>query len=260
MKLALAPSALKRPSKSGKQSYIANDVEGDIETPRALTLEEVKKLPEEYKNAAQVAKDAGFDGLEIHSANGYLLDQFLQSCSNIRTDEYGGSLENRFRLIAEVLEAILSVWSSDKVGIRLSPNGSFNGTGSDNFRESFLYYAERIKEYDLGYLHVLIGLSYGFHEKGEPMTMKELRDVYPGIMMANVGYDPESAEKEIADGYTDLVSFGRPYIVNPDLVERLTLGAKLEEKQDHTTYFSSYGHRLGPKGYTDYPTLEKTET
>ena len=92
------------------------------------------------------------------------------------------------------------------------------------------------------------------------MTMKELRDVYPGIMMANVGYDPESAEKEIADGYTDLVSFGRPYIVNPDLVERLTLGAKLEEKQDHTIYFSSYGNRLGPKGYTDYPTLEKTET
>ena len=134
MKLAVAPSALKRPSKSGKQSYIANDVEGDIETPRALTLEEVKKLPEEYKNAAQVAKDAGFDGVEIHSANGYLLDEFLQSCSNIRTDEYGGSPENRFRLIAEIIEAILTVWSSDKVGIRLSPNGSFNGMGSDDFR------------------------------------------------------------------------------------------------------------------------------
>ena len=259
MKLSVAPSALQRASKSGKQSYIANDVEGYIETPRALTLEEIKKLPEEYKNAAQVAKDGGFDGVEIHSANGYLLDEFLQSCSNIRTDEYGGSLENRFRLIAEIIEAVLTVWPSDRVGIRLSPNGSFNGMGSDDFRESFLYYAERIKGYNLGYLHIMIGLGFGFHEKGEPMTMKEFRDVYPGVLMANVGYTAESAEKEIADGDTDLVSFGRPYIVNPDLVERLTIGAKLEEKHDHNTYYSSYGNRPGAKGYTDFPTMEKAE-
>ena len=257
MKLSVAPSAVKRESKTGKQQYIANDVEGDVETPRALSLEEIKKIPEEYKNAAQTAKDAGFDGIEIHSANGYLLDEFLQSCSNLRTDEYGGSLENRFRLISEVIEAVLTVWPADRVGIRLSPNGSYNGMGSDDFREAFLYYTKRIKEYNLGYLHIMIGVGFGFHEKGEPMTMKEFRDVYPGLMMANVEFNGESGEKQIASGDADMISFGRPFITNPDYVERLTIGAEINEKQDHTTYFSSYGNRLGPRGYTDFETIGK---
>lgn len=255
--LSVAPSAIMRSSHSGKQKYTPEKGDVDIETPRALTIEEIKKIPEEFLNASQKAKEAGFDGVEIHCANGYLFDEFLQSCSNKRTDEYGGSFENRFRIVSEVLEAVLTVFDSSRVGLRISPNGVFNGMGSEDYRESFLYYAKRLTEYNLGYLHVMIGLGFGFHEKGEPMTMKEFRDVYPGIMMANVGYDAESAEKEIADGDTDLVSFGRPYLANPDLVERFQADAPLAEPKGQETWYSSAEYRPGPTGYTDYPTMEE---
>lgn len=257
MALSVAPSPVIRTSHTGKQRYTAVKGEVDIETPRELTLDEIKALPEEYRNAAQKAKDAGFDGVEIHGANGYLLDEFLQSCSNFRKDEYGGSLENRFRIVDEVLTAVLTVFDSSRVGLRLSPNGVFNGMGSDDFREAFLYYAKRLSEYNLGYLHIMIGLGFGFHQKGEPMTMKEFRDVYPGVLMANVGYDAESAEKEISEGVTDLVSFGRPYIANPDLVERFASGADLAQPKGQDTWYSSADYRPGALGYTDYPTADE---
>lgn len=255
--LSVAPSAIQRKSHSGKQMYTPAGEQVDIEVPRALSLEEIKELPLEYINAAQMAKDAGFDGVEIHSANGYLLDEFLQSCSNEREDEYGGSFENRFRLIGEVVEAVQTVFEPSCTAIRLSPNGSYNGMGSPDNREAFLYYVKRLADYNLGYLHIMIGLGFGFHGFGEPLIMKEIRDVYPGILMANVGYTAESAEKEISDGYTDLVSFGRPYIPNPDLVERFRQDAKLAEPKDPSTFYSSVNNKPGSYGYTDYLTMEE---
>lgn len=260
LSLSVAPSAVMRSSHSGKQKYTPEKGDVDIETPRALTLDEIKALPEEFRNAAQKSKDAGFDGVEVHCANGYLFDEFLQSCSNFRKDEYGGSLENRFRIVDEVLQAILTVYESSRIGLRISPNGEFNGMGSEDYRESFLYYAKRLSEYNLGYLHIMIGLGFGFHKMGEPMTMKDFREVYPGTLIANVGYDAESAEKEIADGYTDLVSFGRPYIANPDLVERFEADASLADPKGHETWYSSSEYRPESLGYTDYPVLEESST
>eukprot|EP00737_Agarophyton_chilense_P002405 gb/GEZJ01002735.1/.p1 GENE.gb/GEZJ01002735.1/~~gb/GEZJ01002735.1/.p1 ORF type:complete len:384 (-),score=55.69 gb/GEZJ01002735.1/:294-1445(-) len=256
MKLPAAPSAIKRGSRSGKQGFTNLPGQVDIEVPRALTLEEVQALPEEYRNAAQCAKDAGFDGVEIHGANGYLLDEFLQSVSNKRTDKYGGSFENRFRVVDEILRKVLTVFEPHQVGIRISPNGVFNGMGSDDYRESFLYYAQRLAEYKLGYLHVMIGLGFGFHEKGEPMTMAEFRKVYDGVLIANVGYDAKSAEEEIAAGHSDMVSFGRPYISNPDFVERIMTGAELNEPAPQSVYYSSVENVLTSTGYTDYATAK----
>lgn len=255
--LPVAPSAIKRASRSGKMGFSNAPGEVDIETPRALTTAEVEALPEEFRNAAQMAKDAGFDGVELHCANGYLLDEFLQTVSNERTDQYGGSMENRFRIVDELLKGIFTVFEPNCVGVRLSPNGSFNGMGSDDYREAFTYYASRLGEMNLAYLHVMIGLGFGFHEKGEPMTMAEFRKVYPGTLMANIGYDGESAEKEIADGNADLISFGRPYISNPDLVERFAAGAELNPPADHAVFYSSYENVMTTEGYTDFKTMEQ---
>lgn len=222
------------------------------EVPRELTTEEVDALPEQYRNAAEKAKEAGFDGVEIHSANGYLLDEFLQSKTNKRTDKYGGSFENRFRVIRAIIEAVLTVWPSDAVAIRFSPNGNFNDVGSEDFRESFLYYIKEVANYNLGYLHVMIGLTFGFHKLGEPLTLEEVRKVYSGVIMANCGYTGEQAEKDIAAGLADLVSFGRLYLANPDLVERFASNAELAPLADHTLWFAP---GFGAKGYSDYPKL-----
>ncbi|KAI0556846.1 flavin oxidoreductase/NADH oxidase [Gracilaria domingensis] len=257
MKLAGAPSAIKRSSHSGKQVFTNVPGQVDIETPRALTLE-VEALPEEYRTAAQCAKDAGFDGVEFHDANGYLLDEFLKSCSNHRTDKYGGSFENRFRAIDEVLRAVLTVYEPHQVGICISWNGVFSGIGSDDFRESFLYYAERLAEYKLAYLHVMVGLGFGFHEKGEAMTMAEFRKVYPGKLIANVGYDAKSAEEEIAAGNTDMVAIGRPFMSNPDYVERLTEGAELNEPAPQSVYYSSVENVFASNGYIDFAAVKVT--
>lgn len=256
--LSVAPSAIKRDSHSGKQGYTNAPGMVDIEKPRELSTEEVEELPNEYRNAAAMAKEAGFDGVEVHGANGYLIDEFLQTVSNKRTDKYGGSLENRFRIVDEVLKAIFEVYESDCVGLRISPNGAFNGMGSDDYRESFLYYAERLLTYDLAYLHVMIGLGFGFHGKGEPMTMADFKKVYPRLLVANVGYTPEMAEKEIAEGDTDLVSFGRPLLSNPDFVERLAKNAGMNPPADRETYYASVEHPFTSEGYTDYPTLSES--
>lgn len=253
---AVAPSAIKRASKDGMQRYTNKPGKVEIETPRALETEEVEMLKDEMKNAAYWAKQAGFDGVELHCANGYLLDTFLQSCSNERTDKYGGSLENRFRVVEEILDGLFEVWDKEYVGVRISPNGIFNGMGSDDYRESFLYYAKRFAEIGVGYLHVMIGLGFGFHEKGTPMTMKEFRDVFPGVIIANVDYTAETAEKEIAEGNADIVAFGRPYLGNPDLVERMKVGAELAPPPPRETFYSEVGLEQGAPGYTDLPTMD----
>ena len=228
----------------GKQPY---------ETPRALETNEVAAVVEDYRRAAERAKAAGFDGIEIHSANGYLLDQFLQSKTNQRTDCYGGSLENRFRLLKEVLEAVCTVWPSNRVGVRLSPNGVFNDMGSPDFRETFLYAASQLNTFSLAYLHVMDGLEFGFHQLGEPMTLADFRTAFHGPIMGNCGYTAESAEAAIANGAADLIAFGRPFLSNPDLVERFANRWELNPPAEMSAWSAPTA-----EGYTDFPFHQKS--
>lgn len=212
-----------------------------------LTVDEIKATVNDYRKAALNAKEAGFSGVEIHCANGYLLNQFLDSKTNLRNDRYGGTLENKFRFSREVLEAVLEVWSPRQVGVRISPNGVFNDMGSDDFREIFLYIAKELDTYSLGYLHIMDGMAFGFHEIGEPMTLAEFRAVYKGLIMGNCGYTKEDAEKRIGAGDADLAAFGRPFITNPDLPERLINNWPLNPAEDMSLWYTS-----GAEGYTDY--------
>jgi N-ethylmaleimide reductase len=223
----------------GKQPY---------ETPRALRTDEIPGVVADYKRAAEHGKDAGFDGIEIHAANGYLIDQFLQSKTNRRTDQYGGTIENRFRFLREIVEAILTVWPAHRVAVRLSPNGAFNDMGSTDFREQFLYVAGQLNTYGLAYLHVMDGLAFGFHRQGAPMTLQEFREVFHGPLMGNCGYKKETAEAAIAAGHADLIAFGRPYITNPDLVQRFQNGWPLAPAAPVTVWSAPTA-----AGYTDFP-------
>jgi N-ethylmaleimide reductase len=226
-------------SPAGKQPY---------ETPRALETHEVAAVVQDYLRAAERAKAAGFDGIEIHAANGYLIDQFLQSKTNHRTDVYGGSLENRFRFLKEIVEAILTVWPADRVGVRLSPNGVFNDMGSPDFRETFTDAGKRLNAFGLAYLHVVDGLAFGFHELGAPMQLPEFRAVFSGTLMGNCGYTAEAAESAIASGNADLIAFGRPFLSNPDLVERFANGWELNPPAEMQVWSSP-----SAEGYTDFP-------
>lgn len=246
--LPVAPSAIKIEGEgvhtaNGKQPY---------ETPRALETAEVKAVVEDYRQAAERAKEAGFDGVEVHSANGYLLDEFLQSKTNHRTDEYGGSTENRYRLLGEVVDAVSTVWPSNRVGVRLSPNGAFNDMGSPDYREQFTYTATQLDKHNLAYLHVMDGLGFGFHELGEPMTLADFSKVFHRPLMGNCGYTQESAEEAIASGDANLISFGRPFISNPDLVHRFAKGLKLNEDAPVEVWYTPKGE----EGYTDFETAK----
>lgn len=247
--LPVAPSAVKL---NGDGIHTAG---GKVphEIPRALETEEIPAIVADYRRAAERAKDAGFDGIEVHSANGYLLDQFLQSKTNHRSDAYGGSIGNRYRLLDEVVRAVTEVWPAHRVGVRLAPNGAFNDMGSPDYREQFSHAARQLDAFGLAYLHVMDGLGFGFHGLGEPMTLAEFRTLFHGPLMGNCGYDFESAEKAIAAGEADLIAIGRPYLSNPDLVERFAAGAPLNPESDPSTWYSP----AGAEGYTDFPTLEK---
>ena len=249
-RLPVAPSAIRiegsqAHTPEGKQPY---------EVPRALDTEEIPQVIEQYRTAAANAKEAGFDGVEIHGANGYIIDEFLQSKTNHRTDKYGGSLENRYRFLQEVIEAVLSVWDAGRVGVRLSPNGSYNDMGSPDFRETFTYVVQQLNNYNLGYLHVLDGLDFGFHELGEAMTLAELRKIYDGTLMGNCGYDRADAELAIASRDADLIAFGRSYISNPDLVDRFAHNWELNPDADISVWYS-----FDAEGYTDFPTYQESE-
>jgi len=244
---AVAPSAIKLEgdhihTPDGKQPY---------ETPRALETEEIPLVVADYRRAAERARDAGFDGVEVHSANGYLLDEFLQSKTNQRTDRYGGSIENRYRMLDEVVTAVTEVWPANRVAVRLAPNGAFNDMGSPDYREQFSYAARQLDRFGLAYLHVMDGLAFGFHELGDPMTLPEFRDLFHGPLMGNCGYDCGSAEAAIAAGHADMIAIGRPYISNPDLVERYAAGAELNPESDMADWYSP----AGAEGYTDFPTM-----
>lgn len=246
--LPVAPSAVKLEgdhihTPDGKKPY---------ETPRALKTGEIPAIVDDYRKAAIRAKECGFDGIEVHSANGYLLDQFLQSGTNQRDDEYGGSPENRYRLLDEVLNAVFTVWPAERVAVRLSPNGVFNDMGSADFRETFTYVIQQFNNYNLAYLHVLDGLAFGFHEKGDPMNLHEMRSIFDKPLMGNCGYDFDKAESAISDGDADFIAFGRPYISNPDLVERFANDYPLNPDADMSVWYAP----IGAEGYTDFPFYE----
>lgn len=226
----------------GKKTY---------EVPRPLTLDEIKTTVADYKKAAERAKAAGFDGVEVHGANGYLINQFLDSRSNQRDDEYGGSVENRFRFFKEVLEAVLEVFPAEAVGVRISPNGIFNDMGADDYQDTFTYAVKQFAKLDLGYVHIMDGLAFGFHDRGEPMTLSDFRGLYKGLIMGNCGHTAEEGAAKIEAKQADLIAYGRPFITNPDFPERVKNGWPLAAFDDPTHWYGG-----GAEGYTDFPAYE----
>ena len=219
------------------------------ETPRALLTDEVAGVVRDYAEAARRARSAGFDGVEIHAANGYLLDQFLQSKVNKRTDKYGGSVQARCRLLLEVADAVIDAWgAAGRVGVRLSPNGVYNDMGSPDAREQFLCAATELARRDIGYLHIVDGGGFGFHGLGVQMTLDDFRAVFPNTIIGNGGYTQETADERIASGSADLIAFGRLFISNPDLVARFAQGFPLASSDDKSVWYA-----FGPAGYADFP-------
>ena len=216
--------------------------EKEYETPRALSLEEIKQVIEEFHQGAKNAKEAGFDGVEIHGANGYLLDQFLHTASNIRNDEYGGPIENRARLHIDVAEAASAVFSADRVGMHLAPRGDVMGMGDANPRETFLYLATQLGKRGLAFL---MAREYYADDRLGP----DLKKAFGGVYIANEKFTQAQAEQVILAGEADAVGFGKLFIANPDLPRRFTLGAPLNPPIPETFY----SH--GPEGYIDYPAL-----
>ncbi|MEH0156281.1 alkene reductase [Limibacter armeniacum] len=250
-KLPVAPSAINPNTKSFTQEGFKETV-----TPRALETEEVAQIVQDFKKAAENAMKAGFDGVEIHAANGYLLHQFFSKNANQRTDKYGGSVENRARILFEVLDAISEVMDSNKVGVRLNPslNDIFSIFADDETIEVFEYIVKKLNEYDLAYLH----LTEPFNDvSNEPKvikhTAKHFRPLYKGTFVTNAGFDKNKGNKVIEDGDVDAVAFGTLFISNPDLPKRFELDAPLQKADPDTFYVP------GAKGYIDYPTLEEVE-
>jgi N-ethylmaleimide reductase len=252
--LPVAPSAIK----PAGEAFIENENgEGELvpfETPRALQLEEMPYLVDQYVRAAKNALAAGFDGIEVHAANGYLIDQFIKSGTNRRTDEYGGPVENRARLLFEVLDAVTPILEADRVGVRLLPYGMVNDARDDNPEATFGYIAEKLNDYSLAYLHMINPVASALENKVEPepaaLRMVELmRNKYRGKLIMAGGFDHDTAEQWLEQGKADLIAFGRKFIANPDLPERFRTRAPLNA-DDRPTYYGG-----GSKGYTDYPTL-----
>ena len=225
-------------------------------TPRALDLVEMPYIVQQYERGARNALAAGFDGVEIHSANGYLLDQFINSQTNTRTDAYGGSIRNCSRLLFEVVEAVKGVWGGDRVGVRLSPLGTFNDIGDSNPEATFGTIAEQLSGQDIAYLHLVNPATADLDQGREPnpravAVLDLMRAKYRGTLILNGGFDRDSAEAWLRKGGADVVAFGRKFLANPDLPRRLRERAPLNA-DDPTTYYGG-----GAKGYTDYPTLEQ---
>ena len=222
----------------------------DISEPRALALEEIPGIIEAFKRGAANALAAGFDGVEIHGANGYLLDQFAKDGANQRTDRYGGSIENRARLMLEVAKAVSAEAGADRTGIRISPVTPANDISDSDPQPLFDHIVDHLNALNLVYLHVIEGATGGPRDNAA-FDYASLRKRFNGAYMANNGYDFELASKVLAAGAADLIAFGKPFIANPDLVERLRRGAPLNAP-DKATFYGG-----GAKGYTDYPALDR---
>ena len=249
----VAPSSIPLPSDTKVKNTNYEAV--DPEVPHALTVDEVNDVIQDYVKAALLAKEADFDGIELHAANGYLIDLFLQSTTNQRTDEYGGSFENRTRLLTEIIDGIVKsgAFPANRIGVRISPNGVFGGMGSADNKEMFQYVAKALNKYGLSYLHVMDGLGFGFHNLGEAVTCADIRKYFDSAIISNVGLTKEIAEGMVRSGAADLVAFGRLYISNPDLPERFANDWPLAETAGYEHW---WGH-TGEKGYTDWPTYEE---
>lgn len=211
-------------------------------TPRELTTEEIELVVQQYKLGAENAKKAGFDGVEIHGANGYLIDQFLQDSTNHRTDEYGGSMENRMRFMLEVVDAVVDVWGADRVGMHLAPRSDMHDMGDSDLAELFTRVAGELGKRKLAFLCARENFLQ------EPLGPK-MKAAFGGVYIANEGFTAESAREAIREGEVDAVAFGKQAIANSDLVERFRSGADLNDP-DPSTFYGS-----GPKGYLDYPKL-----
>jgi N-ethylmaleimide reductase len=216
-------------------------------TPRALETPEIPEIIEQYRQGAENALQAGFDGVEVHGANGYLLDQFLRDGTNHRTDEYGGSLENRARLLLEVTEAVTGVWGAHRVGVRLSPSGTFNDMHDSNPLATFSYVTEALNRFGLAYLHIIEANEADLRHGGTEVPTSPLRDRFTGTLMVNGGYNRDRANAVLAQGEADLVSFGTLFLANPDLPQRFALNGPFNPP-DPATFYGG-----GEKGYTDYP-------
>lgn len=218
--------------------------------PRELELGEIPGIIESFRLGAELAKEAGFDGVEIHGANGYLPDQFLQDGTNKRTDAYGGPIENRARFLLEVTQAAISVWGQERVGVRLSPASSYGSMHDSNPKVTFGYVAKQLDTLGIAYLHVIEPRIKGnetIDENAEPVAAQYLRTLFKGAIIAAGGFHRQSAEAVLSHGYADLVAFGRAFIANPDLLRRLRDGLALNAYDRETFYGGN------AKGYTDYP-------
>lgn len=250
-KLPLSASATNPNSKSYTPEGFKETV-----TAQKMTLEDIKSTIQDFKNAAKNAMEAGFDGVEIHSSNGYLFHQFFNGTSNFRTDEYGGSIENKSRILFDVIDAIKEVMPENRIGLRLNPslNGVFGMTMDEDTIPTFDYIINKLNAYDLAYLH----LSEPFTDVSdfpfaEQNIAKRYRPIYKGTLVINSGFDQEKGNEIIEEGFADAVAFGKPFISNPDLPERFALRTPLTD-WDESTFYTP-----GEKGYTDYPSLKEAE-
>lgn len=243
--LPVAPSAIR----ANSQTLIATGF-APVSEPLALTANGIQETLEDFRRAAANAKQAGFDGVEIHAANGYLIDQFLKTGSNRRTDEYGGDAPNRVRFLAETVERVLEVWDSGQVGVRISPTSGFNDMTDDNPLETFSVAVAKLNNYGLGYLHVVEPAQNSKGSSEEDLALSaHLRTLWKGLYVVNGGYDRLTGEEALRSGRADAVSYGRAFLANPDLPRRFQLGASLNEP-DPTTFYGG-----DAAGYTSYPTL-----
>lgn len=241
--LPVAPSAI-----APKGQIYTYDGLKDYVAPQEMSINEINQIILDFKQAARNAMAAGFDGIEIHAANGYLINQFIDDTSNKRMDEYGGSVENRSRLLFEVLEVIQEIWDGARVGVRLSPSGIFNSVGDSNSKETYQYIIEKLNNYKLAYLHIMNPMipTDDYPEMVKNAT-QHYGKYYNGTLMVNGGFSRESGNQVLESGEADMVAYGSLFLANPDLPLRFSLKAELNEP-DHATYYGG-----DEKGYTDYP-------
>lgn len=246
----VAPSALRSLEHAAIRDGQGQIVEAELPVPRELASDEVAAIVEQFRQSAVLAKEAGFDGVELHAANGYLFEQFLLDGSNHRTDAYGGSLENRAKFLFDTLDAVVGVWGPGRVAVRLSPSGTYGTMSDSDPHATFGYVAARLNGYALAYVHVIEPRIRGIDEREadeSDVSSKDIRRVYKGTLVAAGGFTRESAEQIVLDGHADLVAFGRMFLANPDLPERLRTGMPLN-RHDRSTFYGG-----DARGYIDYP-------
>ncbi|WP_261300480.1 alkene reductase [Paenibacillus andongensis] len=249
--LPVAPSAIK----AAGNAYTSSWKREPYETPRALELHEIEQIVADYRRAAENAKQAGFHGIEIHAANGYLLQQFLEDKTNQRNDRYGGSIENRARLLFEVLDEVAEVWPNECIGVRLSPFNDVGDIADSDPEKLYTYVIKQLAERGIGYLHLIepqvrSGLVEEMNHEAPSSVATMFRPYFSGPLIVSGGFDADTAEQALAARTADLVAFGRAFIANPDLPKRLKLGTPLN-MLDKSTIYGGFEH-----GYTDYPSID----